>query len=109
MNDSKFSVVLKIASDSNIDWREVVLHIAVHNAEIVADAMIAVETAAVNSLHSWEQDVRDTIRKTDSSCPKVVGIKRCRELTGFGLKEAKDWVESDPGCRAALDAQDVNR
>ena len=37
---------------------------------------------------------KDQLLATLKSGQKIVAIKQCREMTGLGLKEAKEFVES---------------
>ncbi|MEG2603609.1 MAG: 50S ribosomal protein L7/L12, partial [Clostridia bacterium] len=60
-----------------------------------AAAVVAAPGAAAAAVEVEEQTEFDAILK-DAGTEKIKVIKVVRELTGLGLKEAKDFVESAP-------------
>ena len=60
-----------------------------------AAAVVAAPGAAAAAVEVEEQTEFDAILK-DAGSEKIKVIKVIRELTGLGLKEAKDFVESAP-------------
>ena len=61
-----------------------------------AAAVVAVPGAAAGAAAAVEEETEfDAILK-DTGAEKIKVIKVIRELTGLGLKEAKDFVESAP-------------
>lgn len=59
-------------------------------------AMVAAPAAAAEEAAEPEQDEFDVVLDADGG-KKIQVIKVVRELTGLGLKEAKDLVEAAPG------------
>ena len=44
---------------------------------------------------SLTEEQKEEIRQLMEANQKIAAIKVCREITGLGLKDAKDFVESD--------------
>ena len=76
--------ILKFARNG-IDWDSVMDYLIQNQPDIVADAV------EKTSEGSWTQEVRDFAQNNN----KVPVIRFMRELTGCGIKEAKDWVETN--------------
>jgi large subunit ribosomal protein L7/L12 len=60
---------------------------------VMGGAMPGAEGAA----GAEEEQTEFTVELTDAGSQKINVIKAVREITGLGLKEAKDLVESAPG------------
>lgn len=74
------------AARNRIDWDAVLDYLIQTVPGIVADAI-----DQTSELTSWEREVKAYA----SPSTKVPTIKLCRELSGKGLKDAKDWVEAN--------------
>lgn len=99
------SLIDVLTGDREINWKDVVLQLAIMYPEAVTNALLVSGSSGVSA---WMTDVRETLRTSTSNCPKVTAIKRCRELTNMGLKDAKDWVESDPVCVQILKQREAS-
>jgi ribosomal protein L7/L12 len=96
MQGKLFSKVLDEVS-SGIDWKNIVLQVAEKHPEMVAKLITKSDTP------DWVIRVRDVVADpTRVGSNKIPAIKLLRELQGMGLKEAKNWVESDPVCAKVL-------
>ena len=74
-----------------INWDAVMDNLIQTQPDLVAKAVEEVSSG------DWTNQVRRFANEGNS---KVPVIKLCRELSGYGLKEAKDWVEENiPNCR----------
>jgi large subunit ribosomal protein L7/L12 len=65
-------------------------------AVAVAAAPAAAGGAAAEAAPAAEEQTEFTVMLTDFGANKINVIKAVRELTGLGLKEAKDLVEAAP-------------
>ena len=63
---------------------------------VSAAAPVAVAAAAVSAAAPAEEKTEFDVIMTSAGANKIGAIKVVRELTGLGLKEAKDLVESAP-------------
>ena len=63
---------------------------------VSAAAPVAVAAAAVSAAAPVEEKTEFDVIMTSAGANKIGAIKVVRELTGLGLKEAKDLVESAP-------------
>jgi large subunit ribosomal protein L7/L12 len=63
---------------------------------VSAAAPVAVAAAAGAAPAAAEEKTEFTVVLTDSGANKIGVIKEVRAITGLGLKEAKDFVESPP-------------
>jgi ribosomal protein L7/L12 len=78
-----YAEAMEIITDNNLDWRAVVIEIAKKNPSLIVKAT----DKQNNSLVS---EVRLLLRANR----KINAIKRWRQATGLGLKEAKEVVEN---------------
>jgi Ribosomal protein L7/L12 len=53
-------------------------------------------TTTANDQEYEQNNITEQVREilyADDTTNKIAAIKKHRELTGFGLKESKEWVE----------------
>ena len=65
---------------------------------VTAAAAVAAAPAAAGGGEAAEEKTEFDVALTDMGGNKVAVIKAVRAITGLGLKEAKDKVESAPPC-----------
>lgn len=82
MNDYMRTIDLLMSPD--IDYREIVIEIAKKHPDILMEAAQTIENEV-----PWKVEVDISLR----AGLKIDAIKRWRQATGLGLKEAKDAVE----------------
>ena len=63
---------------------------------VTAAAPVAIAAAPGAAAAAEEEQTEFTVELTDAGSQKINVIKAVREITGLGLKEAKDLVESAP-------------
>jgi large subunit ribosomal protein L7/L12 len=64
---------------------------------VSAAAQVAIASAPAAATESLEEEKTDfTVILADAGAKKIEVIKEIRTITGLGLKEAKDLVESTP-------------
>ena len=79
-----------------LELNDLVKALEEHFGVSAAAAVVAVPGAAAGAAAAEEEKTEfDAILK-DAGAEKIKVIKVIRELTGLGLKEAKDFVESAP-------------
>ena len=69
---------------TGINWDSVVDHLIQTNPELILESIEATHD------DNWEAQVRRFALDNN----KVPVIKLCRELSGMGLRDAKEWVET---------------
>jgi ribosomal protein L7/L12 len=74
-----------VLADTKTDFRALAYEVAKSNPKAVAKAAQRLELG-----FGWQKECASLM----ASNLKIQAIKRCRELTGMGLKEAKDAVEA---------------
>lgn len=98
MDAKLFTSTMEALMTGSIDMKEVLIHVMREHPEVVARAIC--DVSGVNAVPEWIKGVRAIIAQNvmRGQSGKVQGIRYCREQTGMGLKDAKDWIESDPIC-----------
>ena len=79
-------IVEFMASDNLMDHKGISTRLAIEHPEIFLDMI---------GENGWEVEIRAYCRQNLDK--KIQCIKKLRELTGMGLKEAKDWIETESG------------
>ena len=93
---SKAEILDAIAGMTVLDLSELIKEMEEKFGVSAAAAVVAVPGAAAGAAAAEEEKTEfDAILK-DAGSEKIKVIKVVRELTGLGLKEAKDFVESAP-------------
>ncbi len=80
-----YAQAIQVLADSKTDFRALVYEVAKANPMAVAKAAQRLEIG-----FGWQKECASLV----ASGLKIQAIKRCRELTGMGLKEAKEAVEA---------------
>mgnify|MGYP000211005712 FL=1 len=80
-----YKQAIQVLVDSKTDFRALAYEVAKANPKAVAKAAERLEIG-----FGWQKECASLV----ASNLKIQAIKRCRELTGMGLKEAKDAVEA---------------
>lgn len=80
-----YAQAIQVLADSKTDFRALAYEVAKANQKAVAKAAERLEVG-----FGWQKECAALM----ASDLKIQAIKRCRELTGMGLKEAKDAVEA---------------
>ncbi len=79
-----------------LELNDLVKALEEHFGVSAAAAVVAVPGAAAGAAAAEEEKTEFDAILTDAGSEKIKVIKVIRELTGLGLKEAKDFVESAP-------------
>ena len=89
-------IISMIEKMTVLELNDLVKALEEHFGVSAAAAVVAVPGAAAGAAAAEEEKTEfDAILK-DAGSEKIKVIKVIRELTGLGLKEAKDFVESAP-------------
>ena len=80
-----YAQAIQALADSKTDFRALAYEVAKANPKAIAKAAERLEVG-----FGWQRECASLM----ASDLKIRAIKRCRELTGMGLKEAKDAVEA---------------
>ena len=80
-----YAQAIQVLADDKTDFRALAYEIAKANPKAVAQAARRLELG-----FGWQRECKLLVE----SGQLVEAIKRCREATGMGLKEAKDAVEA---------------
>jgi len=80
-----YAQAIQVLADTKTDFRALAYEVAKSNPKAVAKAAQRLELG-----FGWQKECASLM----ASNLKIQAIKRCRELTGMGLKEAKDAVEA---------------
>lgn len=80
-----YAQAIQVLADSKTDFRALAYEVAKANPKAVAKAAERLDVG-----FGWQNECASLM----ASGLKVQAIKRCREITGMGLKEAKDAVEA---------------
>jgi ribosomal protein L7/L12 len=89
MQEAYGRVIDLIANDA-IDFRAIGLSLA----KARPDVFLALHDLNANPVVDQRVEMDNEIRKLYSMSQKVAAIKLCREKTGWGLKEAKDYCDA---------------
>lgn len=92
MNEAYGRVIDLVANDA-IDFRAIGLSLA----KARPDVFLALHDLAANPINDKRAEMDNAIRKLYASGSKVEAIKMCRQETGWGLKEAKDYCDALDG------------
>ena len=88
-------MIAQIESLSVLELNELVKALEEHFGVSAAAAVVAVAGTGAAAATEEEKTEFDAILK-DAGSEKIKVIKAIREITGLGLKEAKEFVESAP-------------
>ena len=89
-------IITMVENMTVIELNELVKALEEHFGVSAAAAVVAMPGAGAGAAAAEEEKTEfDAILK-DAGAEKIKVIKVIRELTGLGLKEAKDFVESAP-------------
>ena len=80
-----YAQALQVLADTKTDFRALAYEMAKANPKAVAKAAERLDIG-----FGWQKECASLMAEN----LKIQAIKRCRELTGMGLKEAKDAVEA---------------
>lgn len=80
-----YAQAIQVLADSKTDFRALAYEVAKANPKAVAKAAERLDVG-----FGWQKECASLM----ASDLKIQAIKRCREITGMGLKEAKDAVEA---------------
>jgi len=78
--------VVYMLLNPNLDYKRIVERLAAEHPEIFIELQHEID---------WKVKAKEFCRTHDTQ--KIQCIKYVRELTGMGLKEAKEWVEKESG------------
>lgn len=82
--------VIDLVANDAIDFRAIGLSLA----KARPDVFLALHDLAANPTNDKRVEMDNAIRKLYASGSKVEAIKFCRQETGWGLKEAKDYCDA---------------
>ena len=85
--------VIDLVANDAIDFRAIGLSLA----KARPDVFLALHDLAANPVMDQRVAMDNEIRKLYAIGQKVAAIKFCREQTGWGLKEAKDYCDALDG------------
>jgi ribosomal protein L7/L12 len=80
-----YAQAIQVLANDKTDFRALAYEVAKANPKAVAKAAERLEVG-----FGWQKECASLM----ASGLKIQAIKRCRELTGMGLKEATDAVEA---------------
>lgn len=80
-----YAQAIQVLSDSKTDFRALAYEVAKANPKAIANAAQRLEIG-----FGWQRECASLM----ASDLKIQAIKRCRQLTGMGLKDAKEAVEA---------------
>ena len=93
---SKAEILDAIASMTVLELSELIKEMEVKFGVSAAAAAVAVAAPAAAGAAAAEEQTEFTVILAEIGANKVSVIKAVRELTGLGLKEAKDLVDGAP-------------
>jgi len=97
MSVAKAEILDAISSMTVLELSELIKEMEEKFGVSAAAAAVAVAApAAAGGAASTEEQTEFTVHLTDVGANKVSVIKAVREITGLGLKEAKDLVDAAP-------------
>ncbi len=80
-----YSQAIQVLADSKTDFRALVYEVAKENPSAIVKAAKRLKIG-----FGWQEECA-SLRAANRT---IEAIKRCRELTGMGLREAKEAVEA---------------
>ncbi len=88
--EQDYKTAIKILSDDSNDWKAICFRIAQDHPSVFISVFDTDELKKVQLDEALKRHV-----EVNGGYPyaKIQAIKKCRELTGFGLKESKEYVE----------------
>ena len=89
-------IIALIEKMTVIELNDLVKALEEHFGVSAAAAVVAVPGAAAGAAAAEEEKTEFDVVLKDAGSEKIKVIKVIRELTGLGLKEAKEFVESAP-------------
>ena len=89
-------IIAMIEKMTVLELNDLVKALEEHFGVSAAAAVVAVPGAAAGAAAAEEEKTEFDAVLKDAGAEKIKVIKVIRELTGLGLKEAKDFVESAP-------------
>jgi large subunit ribosomal protein L7/L12 len=93
---NKAEILDAIASMTVLELSEMIKEMEEKFGVSAAAAAVAVAAPAVGGAAVAEEQTEFTVMLTEIGANKVGVIKAVREITGLGLKEAKDLVDATP-------------
>jgi large subunit ribosomal protein L7/L12 len=93
---NKAEILDAIAGMTVLELSELIKEMEVKFGVSAAAAAVAVAAPAAGGAAAVEEQTEFTVMLTEIGANKVSVIKAVRELTGLGLKEAKDLVDGAP-------------
>ncbi|TAL86375.1 MAG: 50S ribosomal protein L7/L12 [Candidimonas sp.] len=93
---SKAEILDAVASMTVLELSELIKEMEEKFGVSAAAAAVAVAAPAAGGAAAAEEQTEFTVVLTEFGANKVSVIKAVRELTGLGLKEAKDLVDGAP-------------
>jgi len=93
---NKAEILDAIAGMTVLELSELIKEMEVKFGVSAAAAAVAVAAPAAGGAAAAEEQTEFTVMLTEVGANKVSVIKAVRELTGLGLKEAKDLVDGAP-------------
>ncbi|GAB2893279.1 50S ribosomal protein L7/L12 [Paralcaligenes sp. KSB-10] len=93
---SKAEILDAVASMTVLELSELIKEMEEKFGVSAAAAAVAVAAPAAGGAAAAEEQTEFTVVLTEIGANKVSVIKAVRELTGLGLKEAKDLVDGAP-------------
>ena len=88
MNWYKEAINLLESDLCNDDWRNICVEIAKTNPSVLVNA-----SRSIRDISKIDLAKKECLKALESG-RKIEAIKVCRNITGMGLKEAKEFVES---------------
>ncbi|AGF49440.1 50S ribosomal protein L7/L12 [Candidatus Kinetoplastidibacterium galati] len=96
MSLNKNEILEAVANMTVLDLSELIKAMEEKFGVSAAAAAVAVAAPAGNSAAAVEEQTEFNVMLLEAGANKVSVIKAVRELTGLGLKEAKDLVDGAP-------------
>ncbi|NYT66851.1 50S ribosomal protein L7/L12 [Alcaligenaceae bacterium] len=93
---SKADILEAIAGMTVLELSELITEMEEKFGVSAAAAAVAVAAPAAGGAAAAEEQTEFTLHLTEIGANKVSVIKAVREITGLGLKEAKDLVDAAP-------------
>ncbi len=85
-----YAMAIGLIADNKVDYRELGVRLAQVNPEMFVKLVEFKPTTAANVQKAkMDREIAEMNKRGE----RVAAIKRCRELTGWGLKEAKDYCD----------------
>lgn len=87
-----YAQVIDVLTCGDVDYKSVAIALAKACPEVFMEIVGGKHTSSIQNSTEYSKFNAEILHLMQSN-QKVSAVKKCREVTGMGLKEAKDYVE----------------